>query len=52
MDGEEVAVRYGYARLRLLTAHTRRIMGVAPLGLRDHYTRETFGAHLADALID
>jgi hypothetical protein len=52
MDGEEVAVRCGYARLRLLTAHTRRIMGAAPLGLRDHYTRETFSKRLADALID
>jgi AraC-like DNA-binding protein len=52
LDVEEVAVHCGYARLRLLTAHTRRIMGVAPLGLRDHFTRETFSKRLADALID
>jgi AraC-like DNA-binding protein len=48
----EVAVRFGYSRLRLLTAHVRRMTGVAPLELRDRFTRETFGARLADALID
>ena len=48
----EVAVRCGYARLRLLTAHTRRMTGVAPLELRMRYTRETFSARLAEALVD
>ena len=49
---EEVAVRCGYARLRLLTAHTRRMMGVAPHELRDHYTRVTFSTRLAKSLLD
>jgi hypothetical protein len=52
MDAEEVSVRYGYAGLRLFTAHTRRILGVAPLALGDRYTRETFGNRLARALVD
>ena len=49
---EEVAALCGYARLRLLTAHTRRIAGFAPRELRNHFTRETFGRCLAEALID
>jgi AraC-like DNA-binding protein len=49
---EEVAVRCGYTRLRLLTAHTRRMMGVAPHELRDHYTRVTFSTRLAESLRD
>jgi transcriptional regulator GlxA family with amidase domain len=48
----EVAVRCGYSSMRLLTAHTRRLTGVSPLELRDHFTRETFSSRLADALID
>jgi transcriptional regulator GlxA family with amidase domain len=49
---EEVAVRCGYARLRLLTAHTRRLAGVAPAELRNRFTKETFGARLSEALVD
>jgi len=49
---DEVAVRCGYARLRLLTAHTRRILDAAPHEIGNRYTRETFSARLADALID
>ena len=49
---EEVAVRCGYARMRLLTAHTRRIMGVSPTDLRNHFTRESFGARLSSSLTD
>ncbi len=52
MKVEEIAVSCGYARMRLLTAHTRRIAGVSPLELRRHYTRETFSARLAKALLD
>jgi transcriptional regulator GlxA family with amidase domain len=52
MDVEEVAVRCGYARLRLLTAHSRRLTSVAPLQLRERYTRETFGERLANSLVD
>jgi hypothetical protein len=52
MDAEEVSVRYGYAGLRLFTAHTRRILGVAPRALGDRFTRETFGNRLARALVD
>ena len=52
MDAEEVSVRYGYAGLRLFTAHTRRILGVAPVALGDRFTRETFGNSLARALVD
>jgi hypothetical protein len=37
---------------RLLTAHARRIAGVAPAGLHQQFTRETFAARLADALLD
>ena len=48
----EVAVYCGYAQPRLLTAHARRIAGVAPAGLRKQFTRETFAARLADALLD
>jgi AraC-like DNA-binding protein len=48
----EVAVHCGYARLRLLTAHTRRIAGVSPADLHKKFTRETFAARLADALLD
>ena len=51
-DAEEVSQRYGYAGLRLLTAHTRRILGVAPRALGDRFTRETFGNRLARALVD
>jgi len=47
---EEVAVRCGYSRMRLLTAHTRRIMGVNPTDLHNHYTRETFSARLSASL--
>jgi AraC-like DNA-binding protein len=47
---EDVAVRCGYARMRLLTAHTRRIMGVDPTNLRNHYTRESFSARLSESL--
>jgi AraC-like DNA-binding protein len=47
-----VATRCGYARLRLLTAHSRRITGVGPLELRNHFTRATFSARLADELVD
>jgi len=49
---EEVAARCGYTRLRLLTAHTRRMMGVAPHELRNHYTRVTFSTRLAESLRD
>jgi hypothetical protein len=48
----EVARRYGYARVRLLNAHVRRITGVLPRELKTHYTRETFGVRLASALTD
>ena len=47
----EVAVHCGYAQPRLLTAHARRITGVAPAGLRRQFTRETFAARLAGALL-
>jgi AraC-like DNA-binding protein len=47
---EDVAVRCGYARMRLLTAHTRRIMGVNPTDLHNHFTRETFSARLSASL--
>jgi AraC-like DNA-binding protein len=47
-----VAVECGYARSRLLTAHTRRIAGVSPGELGEQFTRETFAARLADALLD
>lgn len=49
---EDVAVRCGYARMRLLTAHTRRIMGVNPTDLHNHFTRETFSARLSASLTD
>lgn len=49
---DEVARRYGYSRVRLLTAHSRRVAGVLPRELKTHYTRETFGARLAAALTD
>jgi hypothetical protein len=52
MTENEVAHRFGYARLRLLTAHSRRITGAAPRELRTHFTRETFSARLAAALTD
>jgi AraC-like DNA-binding protein len=52
MTEDEVARRYGYARVRLLTAHSRRITGVLPRELKTHYTRETFAARLAAALTD
>lgn len=46
-----VAVRFGYGTMRLLNAHARRLTGVSTRDLGDHYTRQTFGARLADALI-
>jgi len=49
---DEVARRYGYSRLRLLNAHSRRIAGVLPRELKARYTRETFGVRLATALTD
>ncbi len=49
---EQVAIHCGYARLRLLTAHTRRILAAAPLEIASRYTRETFSTRLAEALID
>jgi transcriptional regulator GlxA family with amidase domain len=49
---QEVAELCGYARPRLLTAHTRRIAGVPPSELHQKFTRETFAARLADALLD
>ncbi len=52
MTEDEVARRFGYSRVRLLTAHTRRITGVLPRELTSQYTRETFGARLAAALTD
>ncbi len=48
----EVAIRCGYARPRLLIAHTRRIAGVAPQELRSKFTRQAFATRLADALLD
>ena len=50
-DVREVALHCGFARLRLLTAHTRRIAGCAPMDLKNQYTRETFGRRLAEALV-
>jgi AraC-like DNA-binding protein len=47
---EQVAQRYGYGQLRLLTAHSRRMTGVGPLELADHFTRAAFSKRLADAL--
>jgi hypothetical protein len=52
MTEDEVARRYGYSRVRLLTAHARRITGVLPRELKSNYTRETFSARLAAALTD
>jgi hypothetical protein len=52
MDVESVALRCGYARIRLLTAHARRLTGVGPMELGATYTRETFGARLADVLVE
>jgi len=52
MNPDQVALKFGYERLRLLAAHTKRIAGVAPHELGTHYNRKTFSARLADALID
>ena len=48
----EVAVQCGYARVRLLTSHTRRILGVEPPQLRHKFSRLAFATRLADALKD
>jgi hypothetical protein len=52
MSVDQVAARCGYPRLRLLTAHSRRLTDVAPHELRSVYTRETFSARLAGALLE
>jgi transcriptional regulator GlxA family with amidase domain len=48
---QEVAAHCGYAQSRLLSAHARRIAGVAPGELRQKFTRATFASRLADALL-
>lgn len=52
MNVEQVVAHCGYPRLRLFTAHSRRLTDVAPLELREAYTRETFSARLAEALLE
>jgi AraC-like DNA-binding protein len=47
---EQVALRCGYTQVRLLTAHSRRIVGVAPLELGERFTRQAFSRQLAEAL--
>lgn len=52
MSVDQVLTQCGYPRLRLFTAHSRRLTDVAPAELRDAYTRETFGERLAEALLE
>ena len=52
MSIDQVVAQCGYPRLRLFTAHSRRLTDVAPLELRDAYTRETFSLRLAQALLE
>ena len=52
MSVDQVIAQCGYPRLRLFTAHSRRLTDVAPLELREAYTRETFSARLAQALLE
>jgi hypothetical protein len=52
MSTDEVVEQCGYPRLRLFTAHSRRLTGVAPHELRKVYTRETFSARLARAILE
>ena len=46
-----IAVRCGYARPRLLVAHARRIVGVAPAEFREELTKEQFAERLARKLL-
>jgi AraC-like DNA-binding protein len=46
-----IAERCGYARPRLLVAHARRIVGVAPAEFREALTREQFAKRLARKLL-
>ncbi len=50
MPVEQVAMRCGYERLRLFTAHARRLTGVGPLEFADNFTRITFSKRLGEAL--
>jgi AraC-like DNA-binding protein len=52
MTVEQVVAHCGYPRVRLFTAHSRRLTDVTPSQLRDTYTRETFSARLAKALLE
>jgi AraC-like DNA-binding protein len=52
MNVEQVSARCGYSRLRLFNAHSRRLTDATPLQLRTRYTRETFSARLAEALLE
>ncbi|MGH7656294.1 MAG: helix-turn-helix domain-containing protein [Gemmatimonadaceae bacterium] len=52
MSVDQVVAQCGYPRLRLFIAHSRRLTDVAPLELRDNYTRETFSERLAEALLE
>jgi AraC-like DNA-binding protein len=49
---DKVAAQCGYPRLRLFTAHSRRLVDVAPHELTRVYTRETFTDRLAQALLE
>ena len=52
MSVDQVAARCGYPRMRLFTAHSRRLTDVSPNELPSVYTRETFSARLAQALLE
>jgi AraC-like DNA-binding protein len=46
-----IAARCGYVRTRLLVAHARRIVGVAPAEFREELTKEQFAQRLAKKLL-
>jgi AraC-like DNA-binding protein len=52
MSVEQVIAYCGYPRPRLFNAHSKRLTDVAPLQLREVYTRETFSKRLAEALLE
>ena len=47
----DVALRCGYGKSRLLTAHARRIVGMTPSGFGGKYTRDRFAERLANVLL-
>ena len=49
---EQVAATCGYARLRLLTAHSRRLVGASPMEIGHRYTKESFSERLVEVLTE